>query len=217
MTIDLATLRSELRFALSMDSLDLPDPDADLLLNRTYWELLEKFHIRETESSMTFPTVAGTRQYSLPASFESLRISAIVDPDSLQHTQLDKFSIKQYENVYSDDEDQRNIPTNYFRGNEDIILWPTPDDVYTVVIHYKSTLADLSDANVDAALPKSWQELLLFGATYRGFIRFNDYDKARGAKSNYDSILITMVPQESKEEWDTSTAGLQPKGMRDYP
>lgn len=217
MTISLDTLRSELRVHLSVDALDLPNTDADLLLNRTYWEILEKFHIRETESATTLNTVAGTREYSLPVSFESLRISSVVDPDSDQHTPLRNMSIKEYEKLYNQNEDNQAMPERYFRGRESLILWPTPDDVYVIVIHYRETLEDLADAEPDPMLPKSWQELLILGSTYRGFIRQNDYDKAGPAKRVYYDMLNTMVPQESKEEYDTSDAGLQPKGMRDYP
>ena len=96
-------------------------------------------------------------------------------------------------------------------------MWPTPDDEYTIVLHYRQQLDDLEDATPDAQLPKSWQELLLFGATYRGFLRQGDYDKANPAKAHYFGTLNSMVPQASKEEWDTSKAGLQPLGMRDYP
>lgn len=217
MAINLATLRSELRIALSVDDIDLPDPGADLLLNRTYWEIAEKFHIRETESATTFNTEEGIREYALPSSFESLRISAIVDPISSQHAQLTNMSIKEYENLYNESEDNYAMPTRYFRGNESIILWPTPDDEYVVIIHYRFQLTDLADADPDPLLPKSWQELLLYGATYRGFVRFNDYDKANAARALYFSTLGSMVPQESKEEWDTSRSGVQPLGMRDYP
>lgn len=216
MTISLDTLRSELRMNLGVDDTDLPDADADLLLNRTYWELLEKFHIRETESSTTITTVAGTRTYALPANFESLRISSFVDPDSSQHTQLKMFTIKEYENLYNASSEEEAPPTHYFRQGSDITFWPTPDDVYTLILYYRQTLDDLSDSNTDPQLPKSWQELLILGAVYRGFLRFNDYDKANSSKAHYVGQLNSMIPVESKEEWDTSLAGVKLRG-RTYP
>ena len=51
MGMDLETLRDELREHVGVDSDDLPDPDADLLLNRSFWELMNKFRFRETECS----------------------------------------------------------------------------------------------------------------------------------------------------------------------
>ena len=213
--LSLPTLRAELRKHLGQDEDDLPDDDADLLLNRTYWEILEKFHVRETESSTTFTTVASQREYELPPSFESLRVSSFVDPDSGQHTKLDRISIKEYENIYSDDTDEEGPPTKYFRGNSAIVLWPTPDDVYSIVIHYNTQLDDLSDDNVDPALPKSWQEMVLMGAVWRGFLQVNDYVKAKMASATYSQMVSTAVPVESKEEWDSSTAGVSVRG-REY-
>lgn len=213
--LSLPTLRLELRKHLGQDEDDLPDDDADLLLNRTYWEILEKFHIRETESSTTITTVAGQREYELPPSFESLRISSFVDPDSGQHTKLDRISIKDYENIYQDDSDAEGPPTKYYRQNDSIVLWPTPDQVYTIVIYYLQTLDDLSDADPNPALPKSWQELVLLGATWRGFLQVNDYTKAPLAQKTYAQLLSTAVPVESKEEWDSSTAGVSVRG-REY-
>jgi len=215
MTIALSTLRTEVREALAMDITDLPNATVDLLLNRTYWELLEKFHIRETESSTTLTTNQGQREYLLPPDFESLRISAIIDPETSQHHKLSMFSVKEYEVLQNDDVDYESRPTNYFRANESLILWPTPDAIYTVILHYRQTLADLSDTNTSASLPKSWQELLVFGAIFRGWLRVNDYDRANSMKAHYIAMINSMVPQESKEESDTSTAGLQLLG-REY-
>lgn len=213
--ISLPTLRNELRVHTGQDDSDLPDDDADLLLNRTYWEIQEKFHLREVESSSTFNTVVGTRQYDLPPSFESLRISAIKDPDSELHSQLIRISIKDYENIYSEDTEQQGMPQKYFRGNANIILWPTPDEIYTIILHYRQQLSDLSDDNINPQLPRSWQEMLLMGAVYRAFIRNNDYNKGNNAKAHYIQLIQSAVPVESKEEWDSSRAGVQVLG-REY-
>jgi hypothetical protein len=47
MSIDLVTMRDELRDHLGQDDVELDDDAADLLLNRAYWELLDKFPFRE--------------------------------------------------------------------------------------------------------------------------------------------------------------------------
>ncbi len=208
--IALSVLRTEIRLATGQDSDDLPDSDADLLLNRTYWEILEKLHVKEVEASTTFATVIGQREYTLPPSFESLRLSAAVDPDSDVHTPLDVISIRDYEAKYVDNSDSQAVPTRYFRASGSIVLWPTPDAVYTIVLHYRSQLDDLSDSNIEAQLPKSWQELLIYGATARAFFRLNDYDKGKPAMSVYTQALNSAVPVEAKEEIDRAYAGAQP-------
>jgi len=213
--IALATLRTQLRRHLATDDTDLPDSDADLLLNRTYWELQEKFHLRETEASTTITTVAGTREYTLPASFESLRLSSYVDPDTDQHTKLEQMSQKTYEDLYNADAENESAPTNYFRDNDSIFFWPTPDAIVTIVIWHRAKLDDLSVANTEPQLPRSWQEMLLIGAVYRGFMMMNDYTKANAAKSHYIQLIQSAVPVESKEQEDYSTAGVSVRG-REY-
>lgn len=213
--IDILTLRDEVRTHMSIDEDDLPAPDVDLLLNRTYWELQEKFHLRQTESSSTIPTVASQRDYDLPASFESLKICSVLDPDSEEHIKLDRIGIKQYEAQYSEDTEAEEMPSAYLRYGSQIRFWPTPDAIYTITLYYLSGLADLATGQ-DPQLPNSWQELLILGATYRGYLRFNDIDKANGFKAHYINLLNSCIPVEAKEEWDSSRARVLPLGMRDY-
>jgi hypothetical protein len=125
-------------------------------------------------------------------------------------------SIKQYENTYIADTESEGKPKKYYRSNDTIVFWPTPDQVYTVVLHYLQQLDDLTDANLDPQLPRSWQEMLLQGAVYRGFYRNNDYKKGDSAKAAYIQLIQSAIPVESKEEWDSSRARVLPLG-RDYP
>lgn len=212
MSIPLATLRSNVRRSLAIDEYEpgFDDDGVDLLLNRTYWEIQDKFHLRETESSTTITTVAGERDLSLPASFDSLRISAILDPESEQQTKLNLMSIKEYASWYNEASDNQAFPTHYLRESNYIRLWPTPDDEYDIIVSYRSQLADLSNSNTDPNLPRSWQELLEFGASWRGAILLGDTDKQASFYRTYTNALATAVPVESKELDDTSMSGLQP-------
>lgn len=215
MSINLGLLRTELREHLGVDSGELSDSSADLLLNRTYWELMAKFHFRETESSTTMTTTQGMREYPVPVDLDSLRISAIVDPLSGQHTQLERMTIKQYESDYSQDTEEQGFPTKYFRADGSIVLWPTPDDTYTIVLHYRTRLNDLADSGDIPNFPQDWHEIILKGAVWRGYTRFGDYQRSPKAKSDYYDAIATAVPTESKEEFDSSTAGVSVLG-RDY-
>src|SRR6266496_2406681 len=100
MTIDLSSLRSELRDHLGVDDTDLPDTAADLLLNRSYWEILDKFPFREKEVTATFSTVSGTRFYKGPTPFEAIQQLSIEDLNSKQHDPLDHIDSYVYEQKY---------------------------------------------------------------------------------------------------------------------
>ncbi len=110
--INLPELRDELREHLGTDEDDLPDEKADLLLNRAYWEIIDKFAFREKEVSATFATTDGTRSYNVPEPFEALRQLSIADLNNGQHRALDRMTIHTYEEIFVDDEDARGYPTH---------------------------------------------------------------------------------------------------------
>ena len=108
MAIDLAVLRTELRVNLGYETDDtgeLSNTDADLLLNRAFWELMNKFNFREEEKSSTFPTIAGTEFYSLPTLFESVRNITIQDPGTNSAeawAPLERITLEEYTNNLDD-------------------------------------------------------------------------------------------------------------------
>lgn len=205
MSIDITNLRSELRIhaGLEDDDSELSDVEADLLLNRAYWELLDKFPFREKEVSVTFNTVAGTRLYDVPSPFEALRSLSIEDINSLAHSVLKKTNIHEYESKYTNSADQEGKPEFYVREASSIRLLPTPDDIYTLTLKYWTVLADLSNDNPDSCLPQSWDEVILYGALWRLYIRLGDFTRGNQTKAHWVNLVNSLVPTESKEERDT--------------
>lgn len=218
--IDLPTLRAELRQLLGVDSDDLPDDTdivnnkvgANLLLNQSYWELLDKFPFREKEVSATFLTVAGTRYYQVPTSFEALRQLSIEDPNSQQHTPLERMTVYEYEQLFVNNDAARGQPTKYAREKDGIRLWRTPDAVYTLTLKYWTVLSDLSDSNAPQ-LPQSWDEIVLAGAVWRGFFHLGDHARMASSKAIHTSLINSAVPTEAKEESDTHLGGVEVAGL----
>ena len=222
MGLDLVSLRRQLRESIGLegdDTTNLPDLDspsktgADTYLNRSYWELLDKFKFREKEVTATFSTVAGTKFYQVPSLFEALQGIAIEDPDTLQHTPLDRMSPDEYEQEFMDTTGDQGKPTGYFREGNGIRLWRTPDKVYELTLHYWTVLSDLSSTNTTSPLPQNWHEVLLFGATWRAMIGVNaDYAGAQAAKANQISLIEGTSQVEEKEQFDSHRAGVEVPG-----
>ena len=208
MSIDLPALRKELREHLGVDEVELSNDDCDLLLNRAYWELLDKFPFREKEVSATFDTVAGTLLYGVPSPFESLRQLSIENPDTNEHTYLRKWDIREYEENFVDTVDARGFPTNYVREGCNVKLFPTPDAAYKIIIKYNTVLDDLSDDNASSGLPHQWDEIILYGALWRGYLRFGDQLKSKQTQQMWGSLFAKLSPVEAKEEVDTHYAAL---------
>lgn len=213
--LDLNQLRDELREHVGMDEDDLPDDKADLLLNRAYWELIDKFPFREKEVTATFTTEAGERRYNMPEPFEALKQLSVVNPTSKQHTPLDRMTAYEYEKVYNEEATNQAIPLKYLREGCFARLWPTPDAAYEMVIKYWTTLADLAADN-DPQIPQVWHEIILFGAVWRCFMRIGDYARCNQAKTHQISLIDSTSPVEAKEEFDTHTGGVEVI-RADYP
>lgn len=215
MGLDLEQMRNDLRTATGMDEDDLPDPSADVLLNRSYWELIGKFQFREKEQTDTFPTVAGVRNYGLPTTFDALRKLSALEPDSQDHKVIDRATIDWYEQNYNEKEENRGFPERYVRdGACQIRLWPTPDGIYTITIKYWTTLNDITEGNAPE-IPQAWHEIIYLGGLWRAFIQIGDFIRTRECKNHQISLINSMVPVEAKEEYDSHRAGVAPI-IREY-
>ena len=216
MAIDLSVLRTELRIHLGFESDgtdDLSNDDADLLLNRAFWELLNKFNFREEECSVEF-TIAEDEDYtSLPVLFESMRSLAILNSDTNKWTPLDRIDIQEFERLANDDSSAKGAPEKYFREGVGIRLLSSaggaPDATYTLRIKYRFTLADLASGNATLVIPDVWHELILMGGFWRGLHRIRDYEGAREIRNTQIGMINTTVEVESKEEVDSPLAGIE--------
>ncbi len=215
MAIDLTVLRTELRVHLGLASDDetgLPDDDADLLLNRAFWELLNKFNFREEECSVEFTVDQAEDFISLPTLFESIRSLSRLDSVSNQWIPLDRIGLRQFEEKSNDDSDNQGEPIEYFREGVGIRLLSSsgggPDTTYTLRIKYRVTLADLATGNTTLVIPDVWHELVMYGGLWRAWHRKKDYISAREIRKHQVGLISSTVPVEAKEETDSSLAGV---------
>jgi len=221
MIIDLDRMRYKVRKAVGIIDAadpDLPQADIDEYLNLALWEVEDKLPFRAKEVRATFVTVAGTRDYTVPAPFESLRELAVVDPVSGQHTPLIQMSAQEYESVYIDDTintDSQDIPTGYVREADYMTLWPTPDQVYTIWIRRNIILTDLVNSTDVLPIPQVWTEIITLGGIQRAQFDFNSRAASRETKRLQTEMIATTEPVPVKELGDTSLAGIEMFG-RDY-
>lgn len=219
--IDLQTMRAALRQQLGVDSDDLPDDTdlvnskvgANLLLNQSYWELLDKFPFREKEQSGSFVLVIGTSFYEIPTLFEALRQLSIEDLNSGKHSVLDRATVYEYETLFTSNATAQAMPKKYAREKNGIRLWPIPDNTYTLTIKYFTNLSDLAVDADTPEMPRSWDEIVLYGAAWRGFLAFGDHAKMQSMKAIHTSLIASAVPTEAKEETDTHLGGVEVAGL----
>jgi len=197
-----------------LDEQDLSDPDLDMLLNMSYWELESKFPFEEKNARTDFVTVVGTDEYSIEALelasatlLEAVQSIAVIQED--QSYKLQRMSEDFYDEMYNTNTDQRAIPRYYVRRDDAIVLWPIPNDVYTMRLYYLKTLLSVLVGSVEILnFPREWDELVVEGAVTRGHYYRQDYQLARESENFRVAKLRTASTTKSKEEEDSRYAGL---------
>jgi hypothetical protein len=211
MSISVDEMVEELRDTCGVDEDDLPEAKAILFLNKAWWEILNKFPFREKEMNYDFTTTIGERSYDVPSLFEAIRAISIQNPDTGLHTTLRRMDPRHYEDIYVDNVDAYAYPTNYYRENDQIVVYPTPDLEYSMLVKYWINLSDL-EAGDTPIIPTEWHEIIQLGAEWRTWRFFRQYKSARDAKANQIALINSTVPVEAKEEGDSRLAGLSVVG-----
>lgn len=206
MGLSLIQLENSLRKHLGVDSMELDNTSADQLLNRSAWEIFDIYDFKDKEAESTITTVAGTTSYTVPADLDALQGIAIKDINSLDWDAISKNEILEFEENLSDRVDSRAKPTTYLRRSNEIRLYPTPDNAYSIKVKYWKTLADLATGG--PTIPESWHEIILYGAIWRGFAEFGDYNRSQAASQMQAKLINPKKTVEQKEKFDTRTAGL---------
>lgn len=213
--LSMAQLRSETLAHLGIDPTDL-DPtgsaNLDLLINRSWWALLDQFDFKEKEKVATFPTVSGTKDYLLQTIigsdiFEAITLVSVISPSSLDHDPLEQISTAFYEEQINDNPGNNGQPINYYHYGPNIRLFPTPDTVYTIILNYQYILTDLTAGN--PAIPQGWHESILYGAVQRGFLRARDFNSAEMFRLQQGIALGSTATTLAKEDKHNKMSGVQ--------
>lgn len=214
MPLSMALLRSETLVHLGMDATDLDatgTTNLDLLINRSWWDVISQFDFKEEEKIVTFVTVDGTRQYLIQTIigsdiFDAVRQISLLNTDDSSHTVLDEISILEYETNYNEQTSLRAKPSQYFHNGGYLYLAPTPDDVYTLTVYYKYILTDLSAGN--PSIPQDWHESILYGAVQRGQARIRDYESSSIMESKQTREILKRMTTTAKENKENNMASV---------
>jgi hypothetical protein len=213
MSLSLTLLRDDLRTHLGMDVVDLPDLDADRLLNRSWWAMSSQLRFSEKDATHSFNTVAGTNSYALPTDSDAIQ-KVIIQPDGEEDwASLSKINDWNMFTLSANTEDE-GFPTHYSRRDYNFILWPTPDDVYPASVKYLKTLQDIQSSGPEA--PQEWHEVVLWGAISRGFFARGDWARGNAAQAQQAIYLQALDTHEDRDQEDKIYSGLRPLRRR-YP
>jgi hypothetical protein len=206
MTFTVENLQDDIRDALGLDSDDEDGSTTKInrLINRSWKEIQNNFPLRAKDDIHSITTVDGTHEYALADDHDSFVRVTVRNPTSLEETTLERIEVDEFAERYNTDEDHRAIPTAYTPREGNLWLTPVPDEEYEVTVYYKSVLPDIS-ASVDQRL----YDIILYGASWRGFFNGGDHNRAVSTKALQTSLIKDHNPPEAKDEQDSRMAGVE--------
>lgn len=212
MSLTLALLRTDLRTHLGMDTTDLPDADADRLLNRSWWALSSQLRFSAKDAEVYFDTTAGTRTYAYVTNFDAIQKVVIQYTNETDYTPL--IRIDDWNMYDRRNDDEQGFPTHYSWNNASLVLWPNPDAAYLVRVKYLKTLQDIQASGPET--PQEWHEVVLWGAVSRGFFNLGDWTRGQQAQAQQAIYLQSLDLPEERALEDRKYSGMRVM-RRQYP
>lgn len=192
--MQLSDMRTKLRKRIGNPSTtDVADTTLNEHLNTAYGEIANEFRFRKVRKLCTFDTVADQAEYGLPSDcLAVLRVR-----DTTNELRLEKLDDRRFAELT--DTDETGEPTGYVRFRDWITLVPTPDDAYTIQLHYKADVTDLSADADEPVLPSVWHRGIVMLAAFYYYDEEGDVPKAQSAYNVYE-LWASKKPVEVDEE-----------------
>lgn len=210
MSLDLSDMRELLRQGLGgLDSQDLPDAEADRLLNMALWSIEDRFDFQTKETMASGTLVSGTETVSLPSDLDAITSVAVQEDQGNRWQKLDRTTQDFLDDHQDPDAESEAFPEKYLRRDAEIILYPTPDKAYSYRIALREAVASLAAAGDTPDLPRNWHEIVVEEAVVRGHFYHQDYNLAQMAANFSVGHQRSAVLSQNKEEEDSRRSGLE--------
>lgn len=162
--------------------------DVDRWINQTMredicadhnWSGMETLSTSETTSAGT-----GTKTWPTPSTYKDtlwMQVLPAAGEDYIDIEEVDEaVALDRY--VFSEQTIARDLPRVWARSGTSYLLRPIPDDTYTLRIKYLAYPADITigsggDSSTNFILDY-WSKLLEYGTTARGFMHYDESERA---------------------------------------
>lgn len=161
----LLALRSRLKVELGART-DIPDTLYNEWINDGYQDIYGSLDLPEAKRSFNLDTVENQPLYLLPIGVESIRSVSIVDPDdNTLGASFEKIDSVMYRKLPP----SCGAPEYWFREQNMIVFWSTPDQVYTLTVDATLRPAILREDTDYPILDDRWHELVFKAAKTRAW------------------------------------------------
>lgn len=201
--MNLLAMRTALRPKLGNPTVtEVPDATLTAFLNTAYTEITGKYPFNEVRCVKSFDTVAGTSRYDVPTDLAALfRIW-----DDTNKKKLGKKGVRFLATARKDVPNGKSF--YYVRTKNWFQLIPTPDAVYSMMIFYLQTVADLvADGDVPV-IPGAWHHGIVLKARHLYYDEKGDIGKAIYAKNEWKDWVSDKPSEIDLEKDDLEDSGV---------
>lgn len=184
-------------------------------INRAYKYLASILDIKQLFASIQFNSTANQPIYQLPANVAWVRELSVVDPGNYPSGGYNLIPIDAdtYRKLSDDD---TNLPANYFREGNLLVLYPTPREVKTYALEARIRPAPLVNPTDSPIIPPEYHEALLLRAKHVAFRALKSYTESGIARNDMISDLRGVEDSDANEDAEIPR-GVRPiRDQRDY-
>lgn len=184
--VTLASLRTELD-ALVAGRSDFDDTRLNEIINDAYLDVCTALDIIG-EGSFAISVVADQPLYMLPDVVQNILNVAVALPSTENINEgypLDKIDLRKYRAFVAAEGE----PRLYFKMDQMLVLYPTPDTARTLAVDCTYRPAKLTLAAHSPVFGLEWHEVLKKAARAKAFSAMLEFDKAQAAENEWTSLV----------------------------
>lgn len=155
---------------------------------------LRRVPIRETWSRSTVTTTSGTKTYTLPTDLVGIRSLT----DSASNVPLDPIDPRWLDTITA----SSGTPRTYALDDTGLVLYPTPDGAYSLLLRYVANPADMAADTDTPLIPAAHHDLLISYAVSRAYRSEDDDQRAQTLMSDYERGVAQLADDRLSEVQD---------------
>jgi hypothetical protein len=192
----LAGMRSELtRMLMGRD--DLTTSQLNTWINDAYLDVCTSLKIDELKGSIALSIIAAQPFYLLPYVVSTTQAVSLVDT-SLRDKGMPLS--KGDRDSYRDLPDKTDRPEIYFRENDMLVFYPTPDKSYIISLDFRIRPLPLANDTDSPILGQEWHRSIVLRARQFAFDDLLEFDKALPAENSANNTIRRRTDREAGED-----------------
>jgi hypothetical protein len=177
-------------------------------LNDAQTEIAIRANVPGLIDSESVSVVAGTTAYALPTDF--LRPVAVYDATNSRQVRARQIDLRDYAGGI--DSSATGAPTLYTVTNSGLVLYPSPDQSYSVTMTYYRRPTEMVDDDDPPEIPAEAHPLMIDYALMHAYRREQDWNARSRLEEEYERDLARFIGQQNKS---VSEGPKQVRGMWD--